>query len=416
VPEQERRGSAAHEQYEELCALAAGGLLEGSEFVDFQAHLRGCSECRSDYQDLSALVTKELPQARGSFGQKLAEMRAKPLPHSRQRFLRQARAQGVVFSSEVEAPLRWGQSYFRPVTMLTSVAALVVIGVSLTAYHFRETPDSARAKGNAVEQIAELKRENSALAASLSRLNESLAADQSELKDLRAQLGSAAATAETLRRNSQQARGEAERSSSRSVQLLEESRDQEKLLAEARDEAARSSQLRIGDEASLVEQLARITELTNKLRIATATLDQERQLAAAGKDVRELMASRQLHVIDVRDNDPDGNPGKAFGRVFLTEGKSLTFYAFDLSENGATNARRSFQVWAALPTGTNSARSLGFLRADAKAQGRWVLKVDNPELVKAISSVFVTVEPAAGGKQPGGQKMLYAYLGEANHP
>jgi hypothetical protein len=38
------------------------------------------------------------------------------------------------------------------------------------------------------------------------------------------------------------------------------------------------------------------------------------------------------------------------------------------------------------------------------------------ELVKQINSVFVTVEPSAGGKQPSGQKMLYADLGEANHP
>jgi hypothetical protein len=52
---------------------------------------------------------------------------------------------------------------------------------------------------------------------------------------------------------------------------------------------------------------------------------------------------------------------------------------------------------------------------DAKAQGRWVLKVENPELVKEISSVFVTVEPSSGGNQPNGQKVLYAYLGEANH-
>jgi hypothetical protein len=66
--------------------------------------------------------------------------------------------------------------------------------------------------------------------------------------------------------------------------------------------------------------------------------------------------------------------------------------------------------------GKNSARSLGFLRLDAKSQERWVLNVENPELVKQISSVFVTVEPAGGGQQPDGQKMLYAYLGDANHP
>jgi hypothetical protein len=165
-----------------------------------------------------------------------------------------------------------------------------------------------------------------------------------------------------------------------------------------------------------VEEEVRITELSDKLRVASATLDMERQLAAAGKDVRELMASRQRHVIDVHDTDPNGNTNKAFGRVFLTEGKSLTFYAFDLNEDRVLNAKRSFQVWAVPEASKNSARSLGVLRVDAKAQGRWVLKVENPELVKAINSVFVTVEPTVGGKQPSGQKMLYAYLGQANHP
>ena len=36
--------------------------------------------------------------------------------------------------------------------------------------------------------------------------------------------------------------------------------------------------------------------------------------------------------------------------------------------------------------------------------------------VKQISSVSVTAGPMAGGKQPSGQKMLYAYIGDANHP
>ena len=166
----------------------------------------------------------------------------------------------------------------------------------------------------------------------------------------------------------------------------------------------------------MVDQQARITELSDKLRVASATLDVERQLTAEGKDIRELLAARQLHVIDVRDTDANGNPGKAFGRVILTEGKSLTFYAFDLNEIKGADTKRSFQVWAAPDAGTNAASSLGFLRIDAKAQGRWVLKVDDPEIVKRLNSVFVTVEPAAGSKQASGQKLLYAYLGQTDHP
>jgi hypothetical protein len=416
VPEQERRipehEQSGHEQYEALCALAAGGLLEHTEFAEFQAHMMECTDCRSAYKELSRLVTMELPQADRPLRQKMAAMRAKPLPYARQRFLRRARAEGLVFSPEVETATAWRPWYFRPVAVLAPVAALVLLAVGLEGYHFRQTPDTAQTKDTAAtEHIAELERENSALSANLSRLNESLLADQREMKNLRAQVAN-----ENPRRNGDPAQGEAERSSSRGVQLLNEAPNQEKLLADARDEAARNNQVRVNDEATIVDQLARITELTNKLRIASATLDQERQLAAAGSDIRELMASRQLHVIDVRDTDPNGNPSSAFGRVFLTEGKSLTFYAFDLNEDRVVNAKRTFQVWALPETTKSSARSLGFLRADAKAPGRWVLKVENPELVKAISSVFVTVEPTAGGKQPSGQKMLFAYLGEANHP
>jgi len=411
VPEHGRMPK--HEQYETLCALAAGGLLEGAEFIDFQAHMRECSGCRSDYQELSILVTQELPKAEGMLRQKIAEMRAKPLPYARQRFLRRARSEGVIFSREVESAAQSAPRYFRPVTVLAPAAALMLVAISLTVYRFRETPDIARAREAATaHQIAELKLENSTLAA---QLQATVAKEQHQIQDLRAQLGNAATSAENLRRNSEQARGEASRSSSQNAQLLDESRKQEQLLTDARDEAARDSQLRISDEASLVEQQAHITELSNKLRIASATLQMERQLAAAGKNIPELIAARQLHVIDVRDTDPNGNASQAFGRVFLIEGKSLIFYVFDLNDV-ATNAKRSFQVWGVQQAGKNPPRSLGFLRVDDRGQGRLGLKVENPELVKEISSVFVTIEPAAGSKEPSGQKMLYAYLGEANHP
>jgi hypothetical protein len=328
----------------------------------------------------------------------------------RSRFVRRARLEGIVFSSGVDEPARTNG---RRIGLFAASGAALATAVVVAVFHgpYRR-PDLRQS----LQQIDQLKQENAALTANLSRSSESLAADQREIQSLHTQLGNATATAETLRRNGEQARGEAERSSSSNAQLQDESRNNEKLLAEAKDEAARSYQLRNNDIASLVEQQARIRELSDKLRVASATLDLERQLTAEGKDIRELLAARQLHVIDVRDTDPNGNTGKAFGRVILTEGKSLTFYAFDLNENKAGDAKRNFQVWAVPDAGTNSARSLGFLRVDARAQGRWVLKVDDPELVKKLNSVYVTSEPANGSKQGSRQKMLFAYLGQANHP
>jgi DNA-binding NarL/FixJ family response regulator len=279
-------------------------------------------------------------------------------------------------------------------TLLT--AAIVVSGF----YGFYRRPESD-VSIQAAQQIDQLKQQNSALTLNLSQLTNSVTAQRGEIQTLRAQLGNA---------------GNGRANSEQNVQLPGESQNQEKLLADARDEVARTNESRANDEASLTAQQARITELSDKLRVASATLEMERQLAAAGQNLRELMVARQLHVIDIRDTDPSGNPSDAFGRVFLTEGKSLTFYAFDLNVGRPADAKRNFQVWGVPDANAKSSRSLGFLQADNEASGRWVLKVDNPDLVKDINSAFVTVEPATGGKQPSGQKMLYAYLGEANHP
>jgi hypothetical protein len=402
-----------HSHYEELAALGAGGFLSDAELIEFREHTTVCVECLKAEEEFSELLCSGPPLTVSLVRESMDKLKTRPDSAMRSRFLHRVRLEGIVFSADVEGSTR--QTGRRVGAFVSAAAALASAMVVMAFYGTYRRP-AWREAVQAQQQVDQLKRENAALAASLSQLSESLAEEQRQVQSLRAQLGNATTTAENLRRNAEQARGEAERSSGQNVQLLEESRNQEKLLAEARDEAARISQMRLIDEASLVEQQTRITELSDKLRIASATLDMERQLAAAGKDVRELMVARQLHVVDVHDTDPNGKPTRAFGRVFLTEGKSLTFYAFDLKEDRVAIAKRNFQVWAVAEASKNLSRSLGFLHVDSKAQGRWVLKVENPELLKNINSVFVTSESRAGANQPSGQKMLYAYLGEANHP
>jgi hypothetical protein len=54
---------------------------------------------------------------------------------------------------------------------------------------------------------------------------------------------------------------------------------------------------------------------------------------------------------------------------------------------------------------------------DDQAQSRWALKVEDPNLLTAINSVFVTVEPHGGTEKPTGKKLMYAYLrNPINHP
>jgi hypothetical protein len=53
---------------------------------------------------------------------------------------------------------------------------------------------------------------------------------------------------------------------------------------------------------------------------------------------------------------------------------------------------------------------------DSKTQQRWVLKTNDAAAFREINSLFVTVEPRGGAKTPNDQRMLFAYLGEPNHP
>jgi hypothetical protein len=400
-----------HSHFEELTALAASGLLSYEEQIALRAHAKDCAECRETEREFRTLVHSGLPQTMSPVREFMDKVSTRRDPGIRSRFLQRARREGIRFSPDVEgAESHPGSRLGLLVATATGLIALII------AVTFHGTYWASRESTQAKQQVDQLKRENSELTSNISQLNSSLTAGQREIQNLRAQLGNATAAADNLRRSGEQASGEEARSSSQNAELLDETRNQEKLLAEAKDDAARINQLHVSDEAALVQEQLRIADLSNRLRIASATLDLERRLVAEGKDVRELMASRELHVIDVRDSDSNGNPGKAFGRVFLMDGKSLTFYGFDLNEDGTANAKGSFQVWAVPEGNKNSSRSLGILRQDAKAQGRWVLNVENPELAKDINSVFVTVEPLAGGNQPSGRKMLYAYLGQANHP
>jgi hypothetical protein len=244
-------------------------------------------------------------------------------------------------------------------------------------------------------------------------LEHTLAEQQHETEGLRAQVKAITVAAKSSSYDNEQTRVDSAQSL---AEAKAQQKTQEKLLADTRAELARLMQARASDQATIVADQVHINELSEQLKTAKTNVDMERQLATAGRDVRDLMGARQLHVVDVRDTDPNGKARKAFGRVFLTEGKSLIFYAFDLNDAKKIDAKKTFQVWGQQEGKQDSLRSIGFLYVDDKAQRRWALKTDDSAAIKEIDSVFVTVEPAGGAKTPSGQRLLYANLGDANHP
>lgn len=400
-----------HSYYEELAALSAAGELSDSEGAELRGHLAKCVECRQTERALRNLVCS-LPLIRTDFSFSLDKLKFRPQPGVRTRFLSRARYEGIRFSPSVERQ----NLFWRPKLAYAMAGAFLFAAVVIVAILYNPITSRRASEAGTQQQVERLTRENVMLSSRLAQREQEVTRQQEQIQGLQIQVRNATRSAATYRIESEQKSVRIGQSMSQTAQLAAELQNRERELAQASDELAGINQLRATDQASLVAQQIRINEISDQLRIANATLDMERQLTAAGRDIRELLVARQLHVVDVRDTDANGKPGPAFARVFVTEGKSLMFYAFDLNEERPTNAKARFQLWGEQLGKARSTRSLGLLHVDDKAQKRWVLKVENPSLLSEINSVFVTVVVPGAGKIPSGQRLLYAYLGEPNHP
>jgi hypothetical protein len=209
-----------------------------------------------------------------------------------------------------------------------------------------------------------------------------------------------------------------EDSSRIAADLTEQLRSTRETEAQTKTELARLKLTEAANEGFTRAQEQEVQELREKLAKESASVEQERQLLSAGREIRDLIAARNLHIIDVYDTNGQGKTQKAFGRVFFTEGKSLVFYAYDLGSRQTATEQYAFFLWGKRDRSPQNIKNLGRLNTDGQSQKRWVLTITDPSLLAEIDSVFVTLE-AAGKSQatPSGKPLLSAFLGSpANHP
>ena len=152
------------------------------------------------------------------------------------------------------------------------------------------------------------------------------------------------------------------------------------------------------------------------IRDQDQTIQQQQDLLANDRDIRDLITARNLYVAEVFDIDKYAQIKKPYARVFFTKEKSLIFYGYDLDQQpGVRNA--SLQAWGNRGHDRNEALNLGFLYLDSAENRRWVLKVDDPETLRKIDAIFITVEPKGGSAKPTGKSVLFASLRlPPNHP
>lgn len=419
-----------HEHIEELCAAASAGQASGAELAEVAEHLEWCSTCQSRYAEF--LNLNAVQYAKGNDHEELSQEQAVSSIDSillRQRFLKKAAAEGIVFSrppSEQSFPSP--QIYSARTSswaLYSRIAAgiLILAAVGASSYYmgrhgsvqadFASTPAPAAHIADSRDQerkaaLAKVERENTELKSSIAALQRSLGSTSSKVLELESRnaLSERERLAQTKERE-------------QAIANLRIRLDQaQTALASLRSDYDKSQSTINNDRAQLLDDQIKLRDLSQQLAASATALSREREMLTANRDVRDLMAARNLHIVDVFDVGPKGKRRPAFGRIFYTEGKSLIFYAYDLPESQFKDAGYHYRIWGKKDGANQRAQSLGIFYSDDKNQKRWVFKYDDPKVLDEIDSIFVTLEPPNGASgQPKGDKLLSAYLkGPANHP
>jgi hypothetical protein len=414
-----------HEYFEELAAVAALGELSPVQSHELELHLAECPDCKeilNEYERLhvpvcetldpetEALIESRRSAIKSGVMQKVKDSR-KWIVDSRQKVgglevlggrgqgtrARQAIKYALAAAAAIMLAFWFGVRYDRTLYSSAQVRRDVPPSM-LPATESRPAPVSGENKGTTddkkyaetVEGLRLLKRENASLETALSAKQVELSTATEAQTELEQHLNAELAAKE------------------RTEVALTEATSKVKQL-----EASKSE-----DSATLVALRYQVEELNEKLKTESQSLDHERELLANGRDIRDIIGARNLHIIDVYDTGPEGKTSKSFARAFYTEGRSLVFYAYDLPSHGTDEGKFVYTAWGEKNGNTVKVQKLGILLNDDKGQRRWALNFSDPKVLNEIDSVFVTLERVDTDlASPHGKRMLTAYLdSQVNHP
>jgi hypothetical protein len=400
-----------HERFEELASLAAIGELSGDEHQEFACHLETCGQCREILAATSSMA--------GAAFLAGTPVEQDPIAGSD----RERRAREVVAQ---RLPVVIAASYSTRQKRLigAGIAAALVIGVCLGGVIGGLRAREATARNVRMDLSTGAGSEAPRETASIQ--NETLDL-QAAVLDLRKQVTDARNENHALRERLVESDEHATELESRVDALADRDKARDQEVAQTRDalnaaraELSQSQVLVTSDQTTIGSLQVKLADREDHLKEVSDSLDRERDMLSAGREVRDIMGARDLHIVDVFDTDGKGRTKKPFGRAFYTQGKSLIFYAFDLPTKSTADGKFVYAAW-----GSNSnklkdqiPRSLGIFYNDDQAQHRWQMKFDNPQVLEEIDTVFVTLEPAENPHTaPTSKSILEAYFGTPpNHP
>jgi anti-sigma factor RsiW len=427
-----------HDEFIELCAISTSGELTEEERNRLQQHLAGCPSCREAMTQYNAVVSQTISalvpdpesvesdpswsreQAEAAFFQRLTQQ--EELDRGR------GGAEGNLNSKDLgRVPLSASQATWRNVWTLYAAGILLFIALGVSTYQvgIRRgartavviSPASQKDNQAVEQQVSDAGHERAVLLAQMTQRDRVVA-------DLRHQLEQQSAEMSRMKLAQNQLEMNFQSTQAGRQGLLQERSDlNQKLEAtQAEAQALRDKLDSLEHQSSQDRQRAtaleaKLSDLTDLLHDRETSLDQQQELLAHDRDIRDLMGARDLYVAEVYDVERTGETKKPYGRVFYTKGKSLIFYAYDLDQQTGVKNASIFQAWGRRGPDWKEALSLGVFYVDNASKKRWVLRFDDPKALAQIDAVFVTVEPNGGSHKPSNKPLLFAYLHiDPNHP
>jgi len=428
-----------HQQFVELCAHYTSGSISEEQLKQLDAHLEGCLDCRRALEEFQEIASMGLPSLAPDFAALPKDNDTEASKDRSQRRLlvrieneisaRHPHSALIVTEASVNKKGASVISLLRSARTLLPYAVAILLAASVGVYSYHL---GARRMTNAAEpKLKQIQTRADSLQAKLARLPDERAALNSKLQEsgrrvetltseINSRLAEIASLKEQSRKLEDSANGaEAKRAASEAdranlnrklVETQASLETAQKALETARDE-------RTADVVQSADLERRLNEAGEILKDRDQTIQQQRDLLAYDRDIRDLIGARDLYVAEVNDVDRDAKTQTPFGRVFYTKGKSLIFYAYDLDKQPGLKRAAAFQAWGRRGADFEQALPLGILYLDSSSHRRWVLRLDDPKTIAKIDAVFVTVEPKGGSQKPSGKPLLFAYLKVApNHP
>jgi anti-sigma factor RsiW len=435
--------SGPHDEFLELCAVSTSGQLTEEEQNRLKEHLAVCPACREALREYESIVNDAIPAIGAELspeidpGPGFSQSRAEKAFFDRFAKEEEQQAPGAEKKNVPSAFRRVlpiaPESTWRHVWMLYAAGIFLFVTLCFSAYWVGVRHGTDVAKATPPASTTQAASANDSAASLEEQLSD--AAHEGELA--RAQIAQRDQALADLRRQLQQQSAEIRRmkeaqdkleATVQSDQAGEEDLVQQRTELSQKLEAAQAQSQSLQQQVNSLSQQstteisqakalgAKVEDLTRLLDDREKTLNQQDELLAHDRDIREVMGARNLYIAEVYDTDEKGATRKPYGRVFYTKEKSLIFYAYDLDQQHS-KAGQTFQAWGRRGPDFKEAVNLGIFYEDNASKKRWVLKSEDPKTLAQIDAVFVTVEPHGGSDKPSGKPLLFAYLRvNPNHP